>query len=68
MVSDETFFAWLDGELNAAEAARVAAEVAADRRLSAMAEEHRAMQARLKGAFDPVLDAPLPEPLLRYSN
>jgi hypothetical protein len=64
MVSDETFFAWLDGELDAAEAARVAAEVAADPRLLAMAEEHRAMQARLKGAFDPVLEAPLPEPLL----
>src|SRR3982751_84386 len=64
MVNDETFFAWLDGELDAGEAARVEAEVAADPRLSGMAAEHRAMQARLKGAFDPVLDAPLPEQLL----
>jgi len=64
MVSDETFFAWLDGELDPAEAARVEAEVAVDAKLSAMAAEHRAMQARLRRSFDPLLDAPLPEPLL----
>ena len=64
MVSDEIFFAWLDGELDPAEASRVEAEVAADARLSAMAAEHRAMQAKLKGAFDSVLDAPLPERLI----
>lgn len=64
MVSDERFFAWLDGELEPQEAARVEAEVAAHPRLSAMAAEHRAMQARLKGAFDPLLDAPVPEQLL----
>ena len=63
MVNDETFFAWLDGELDAGEAARVEAEVAADPRLSAMATEHRAMQASLKGAFDTVIDAPMPERL-----
>lgn len=60
MVNDETFFAWLDGELEAAEAARVEAEVAADPRLSTMAAEHRTMQARLKGAFDTIIDAPMP--------
>jgi hypothetical protein len=64
MVSDETFFAWLDGELDTAEAARIEAEVASDPRLCAMAAKHRAMQARLKAAFDTLLDAPLPEPLL----
>ena len=63
MVNDETFFAWLDGELDADEAARVEAEVAADPRLSAMAAEHRAMQARLKGAFDAVAEAPVPQHL-----
>jgi hypothetical protein len=64
MVSDETFFAWLDGELDGPQASRVEAQVAADPRLSAMAEEHRAMQARLKGSFDTLLDAPLPESLV----
>ena len=64
MVSDETFFAWLDGELDPQEAARVEAAVATDARLSTMAAEHRAMQAKLKEAFGPILDAPLPEPIL----
>jgi len=64
MVNDETFFAWLDGELDADEAARVEAEVAADPRLSAMAAEHRAMQSTLKGAFDQLVEAPLPEHLV----
>jgi len=64
MVSDETFFAWLDGELDPQEAARVAAEVAADQRLSAIAAEHRSMQTKLKGAFDTVIDARMPEQLV----
>lgn len=64
MVSDETLFAWLDGELDATESARVEAEVAADRRLSRVAAAHRATQARLKGAFDTVVDAPVPDVLL----
>ena len=64
MITDETFFAWLDGELNAEEARRVEVEVAADARLSAMAAAHRAMQAKLKGAFDHVIAAPLPEGLV----
>ena len=64
MVNDETFFAWLDGDLDSAEAERVATEVAADPKLSAMAAEHRAMHARLRHAFDPVADAPVPEPLI----
>src|SRR6476646_1113829 len=68
MVSDETFFAWLDGELAAAEASRVEAEVAADPRLSAFAAEHRQMQETLKGAFDTVADAPLPEHLLAVAH
>jgi hypothetical protein len=63
MIEDEKFFAWLDGELGAAEAAAVEREVAADPRLSALADEHRAMQAQLKGAFNQVADAPVPEKL-----
>jgi hypothetical protein len=63
MVTDETFFAWLDGELDDAETARVSAEVAADRALAAKADQHRAMQRRLKSAFQRVSAAPLPERL-----
>jgi hypothetical protein len=57
-VTDEKFFAWLDGELPADEAAEVAAAVAADPPLAAKAKQHRAFAARLKGAFDPVMAAP----------
>ena len=57
-MTDEKFFAWLDGELSAAESAEVAAEVAADSELAAKAEHHRAFAARLKEAFDPVMAAP----------
>ena len=61
MVKDETFFAWLDGELDVEEAARVEAEVAGDPKLRELAAQHRSMQARMKSAFDTILDAPVPE-------
>src|SRR5437763_9156161 len=60
---DEKFFAWLDGELSGDEAADMAARVASSPELTAMAEKHRAMQARLRGAFDVVAEAPVPERL-----
>jgi len=61
--ADEKFFAWLDGELPADEAARVEADVAANPELTRLAEQHRGMQGRLKGAFDPVAEAPVPRRL-----
>jgi hypothetical protein len=60
-LSDETFFAWLDGELAGPEAAEVEALVASDAGLSARAAEHRALAGRLRSAFDPVARAPVPE-------
>ena len=61
MATDDTkFFAWLDGELDAAQAAEVAAEVAADPRLVRMAEQHRGLETRMRGAFDAVAAAPVP--------
>ena len=63
MISDERFFAWLDGELEPAEAAEVAALVAADPDLQRKAEAHRALGTRLGVAFDPVAAAPLPDRL-----
>ena len=59
-IEDEKFFAWLDGELAPEEAAQVAAEVASSPELTRAAEQHRAMQARLKAAFDPIANAPVP--------
>lgn len=64
MTEDEKFFAWLDGELGDAEAAEMEARVAADPKLARLAEQHRALGARLHGAFDIVTDAPAPARLL----
>ena len=63
-MDDQRLFEWLDGELGAAEAEAVAAEVAADPALVARADAHRAMQARLTNAFAGVSEAPVPQPLL----
>jgi hypothetical protein len=63
MMGDEKFFAWLDGELGPAEAAEMEAKVAAEPGLQRLAEQHRAFGAELKGAFDPIAEAPVPERL-----
>ena len=68
MTSEEKFFAWLDGELSGPEAAEMERQVAADPALTRRANQHRAMQAGLKGAFDLVLDAPLPPRLAEVAR
>ena len=60
MVEEETFFAWLDGELPPDEAARVEAAVAADPELARKAAEHRALEMNLKRAFDTIGAAAVP--------
>lgn len=55
MIDDEQFFAWLDGELEGDDEARVAKAVAASPELTARAEQHRKLTAGLRRAFDPVL-------------
>ena len=62
-IDDETFFAWLDGELGAAQAAEVEAQVEGDPRLMRMAEQHRGFGARLRETFATVSAAPVPERL-----
>ncbi len=57
MTEEEEFFAWLDGELAPAAAARVEARVAGDSALAAEAEAHRAMASGLRAAFAPVMTA-----------
>ncbi len=63
MTTDERFFAWLDGELSQSESAAMERKVAADPALARLADEHRALKARLGRAFDPIAAAPLPEHL-----
>lgn len=65
MISDERFFAWLDGELDAAAAAEVEALVAVDPELARKAAAHRALHGRLRAAFDPVADSAVPPQLLQ---
>jgi hypothetical protein len=62
-IDDEKFFAWLDGELDAAQAAEVEAAVAADPRLMRLAEQHRSFGKRLHDTFDAVAAAPIPDRL-----
>ena len=60
MTDDEELYAWLDGELHGEKAEQVAARVAADPALARLAEQHRALGARLRDALAPVMeDAPL---------
>ena len=63
MTEEEKFFAWLDGELEPAAAAAMEAKVASDPELSRMADEHRSFGQQLRGAFDPIAKAPVPDRL-----
>lgn len=67
-MDDELFFAWLDGELDPLTAAKVAAEVAADPELAHKAAAHRAMQARLRGAFDTVAPPPMADKVVDLAS
>lgn len=64
MIDDEEFYAWLDGELDAEAAKAVAARVASDPALARLAEQHRALGATLRDAFDPIASSPVPDHLL----
>ena len=61
MIDDETLFAWLDGELDAARADEVGRAVAADAELARKAEAHRRMAIRLRQGFDPLMGGPVPD-------
>lgn len=61
---DETLMAYADGELDADERAQIAAAILEDPGLALRIEEHRALRARMSGAFSRVLDQPVPERLV----
>lgn len=63
MIDDERFFAWLDGELDPADATAVEAMVAASPALQSRAEAHRAMKAQLQANFGTILHDPMPAAL-----
>jgi len=62
-ISQQDLQAYVDGELAPADAARVEAAIAADPALARQVERERALRARLRAEFDPVLDEPVPSRL-----
>ncbi|HTQ36404.1 MAG TPA: hypothetical protein VMH77_05150 [Steroidobacteraceae bacterium] len=60
---DAQIHAYVDGELDAGSAARLEADSRADAALAARIGRQRELQRRLRGAFDPVLDEPVPQRL-----
>ncbi len=63
MTDEEAIFAYIDGELEGDERARVEALINADPAKQAMVADHRALAARLQSAFAKVAEAPVPPAL-----
>ena len=59
-IDEDTLQAYVDGELDASDAARIEAALAHDDVLARRVERARAVRAQLRAAFDPVLDEPVP--------
>jgi hypothetical protein len=68
MIDDETLLAYADGELEPGRAAAVERMLAEDPALAAKLEQHRRVGARLRAAYDPVLNEPVPERLARTAR
>jgi hypothetical protein len=62
--SDETLMAYADGELDPAARAELEAAMGSDPQLAQRVAEHRVLRERLRRAFEPVLDEPVPQRLL----
>lgn len=62
-MTDEELMAYVDGELDAADAARVEAIIAADSTLAMRVQVQRELRTRLQSAFNPVLEEPVPQRL-----
>lgn len=62
-ITEELLAAYADGQLDAAEAARVEAAIAADPALARKVEAHRALRARLSAHYAPIAAQPVPAQL-----
>jgi hypothetical protein len=67
-ISDELLAAYIDGELDGAELARVEQAVVQDSQLAQRVAQQRALRARLRGACDGVLQQTVPQRLARASR
>ena len=61
--SDEMLMAYADGELDLVARAEIEAAMARDPKVAEAVERHRALAARLRPAYDAVLEEPVPERL-----
>lgn len=62
-IDNDTVQAFVDGELDAVAAARIATALAHDEVLARQVQQARDVRAQLRSLFDPVLDEPVPERL-----
>jgi hypothetical protein len=62
-IGEDELQAYVDGELEAVDIARVEAAIEADPIVAAQVERERRLRAQLRAAFDPVLDEPVPKRL-----
>jgi len=67
-IPDELLAAYVDGELQGAERARVEQAIARDARLAQRVAHYRAMRARLRGGFDSALHEPMPQRMLQVAR
>jgi hypothetical protein len=65
---DEILMAYADGELDTKTRAEIAAAVEKDPSLAQRVEQHRALRARVSGAFEKVLDQSVPERLAEIAR
>lgn len=67
-IPEETLMAYADGELEPAQRAEVEAAIAADPKLGARVEQHRALRRKLNAAFDPILMETVPHTLVASAH
>ncbi len=67
-ISDELLAAYVDGELEGAERARIEQAVAQDSQLAQRVAQQRALRERLRGAFDGVLQEAVPKRLAQAAR
>ena len=63
-VSDEMLMAYVDGELDGENRAAVERAMAADTEVAARIATHRALRGKLRAAYGPILEEPVPEQLI----
>jgi hypothetical protein len=65
---DETLMAYADGELDEIQRATIAAAIAQDPALARRVEQHRALRGDVSAAYAKVVEAPVPESLVRAAR